>query len=94
MLGKGIPIVLVIISGRPLIIDAYMSNANLRAVVAAWLPGSEGQGVADILFGAVKPTGKLGHSWPRTMAQIPINWDDADYTTDPPLFPIGHGLAW
>jgi beta-glucosidase len=94
MLGKGIPIVLVLISGRPLIIDAYINNANLRAVVAAWLPGSEGQGVADILFGAVKPTGKLGHSWPKTMAQIPINWDDADYTTDPPLFPIGHGLSW
>jgi beta-glucosidase len=93
MLGKGLPIVLVIISGRPLIIDSYLSNANLRAVVAAWLPGTEGAGIADVLFGATKPTGKLGHSWPKN-GQIPINWDDADYTSDPPAFPIGHGLSW
>jgi beta-glucosidase len=93
MLGKGIPIALVIISGRPLIIDAYLTSANLRAIVAAWLPGSEGQGVADILFGAVKPSGRLGHSWPKD-GQIPINFDDPTYTTNPPLFPIGHGLTW
>jgi beta-glucosidase len=93
MLGKGIPVVLVIISGRPLIIDSYLTSANLRAVVAAWLPGSEGQGVADILFGSVKPTGKLGHSWPKS-GQIPINFDDPTYTSNPPLFPIGHGLSW
>jgi len=93
MLGKGIPIVLVIISGRPLIIDSYLSNANLSAIVAAWLPGSEGQGVADILFGTVKPSGKLGHSWPKS-GQIPINFDDPTYPTNPPLFPIGHGLSW
>jgi beta-glucosidase len=94
MLGKGIPIVLVIVSGRPLIIDSYLGNANLNAVVAAWLPGSEGAGIADVLFGKVKPTGKLGHSWPKSAAQIPINWDDTDYTSDPPAFPIGHGLTW
>ncbi|MBN1607226.1 MAG: glycoside hydrolase family 3 protein [Polyangiaceae bacterium] len=94
MLGKGIPVVLVIISGRPLIIDSYLGNANLKAVVAAWLPGSEGDGIADVLFGMVKPTGKLGHSWPKSAAQIPVNWDDADYTSDPPAFPIGHGLTW
>jgi beta-glucosidase len=93
MLGKGLPIVLVIISGRPLIIDSYLGNANLRAVVAAWLPGSEGAGIADVLFGVVKPTGKLGHSWPKS-GQIPINFDDPTYTTNPPLFPIGHGLSW
>jgi beta-glucosidase len=93
MLGKGLPIVVVIISGRPLLIDSYLSNANLSAVVAAWLPGTEGAGIADVLFGAVKPTGKLGHSWPKN-GQIPINWDDPDYTSDPPAFPIGHGLTW
>ena len=46
MLGTGLPIVLVVISGRPLILDSYLGNANLKAVVAAWLPGTEGQGVA------------------------------------------------
>jgi beta-glucosidase len=94
MLGKGIPIVLVVVSGRPLIIDSYLGNANLKAVVAAWLPGTEGAGIADVLFGKVKPTGKLGHSWPKSAAQIPINWDDPDYTSDPPAFPVGHGLTW
>jgi beta-glucosidase len=94
MLGKGIPIVLVILSGRPLIIDSYMNNANLKAVVAAWLPGSEGQGVADVLFGDYKPTGKLGHSWPKSMSQIPINQSDSTYQSDPPLYPVCHGLTW
>ncbi|MBN2193374.1 MAG: glycoside hydrolase family 3 protein [Polyangiaceae bacterium] len=93
MLGKGLPTVLVIISGRPLDIDSYLGNANLQAVVAAWLPGTEGEGVADILFGAVGPTGRLGHSWPKS-GQIPVNWDDADYASDPPAFPIGHGLTF
>jgi beta-glucosidase len=94
MLGKGIPVVLVVVSGRPLILDAYLDNPNLKAVVAAWLPGSEGQGVADVLFGDFAPTGKLGHSWPKSMAQIPVNKSDSDYTTDPPLFPVCHGLTW
>ncbi|HEY5960553.1 MAG TPA: glycoside hydrolase family 3 N-terminal domain-containing protein, partial [Polyangiaceae bacterium] len=94
MLGKGIPIVLVILSGRPLIIDSYLGNPNLKAVVAAWLPGSEGQGVADVLFGDFKPTGRLGHSWPKSMTQIPINKSDSDYQSDPPLYPVCHGLSW
>jgi beta-glucosidase len=93
VLASGLPTTLVIVSGRPLLIDPYLDDPNLRAIVAAWLPGSEGEGVADVLFGAVHPTGKLGHSWPRA-GQIPINWDDADYASDPPLFPIGHGLTW
>ncbi len=93
MLANGLPTVLVIVSGRPLVIDSYLSNPNLVAVVAAWLPGSEGGGVADVLFGTTKPTGVLGHSWPRD-GQFPINWDDADYTSDPPAFPIDHGLTW
>lgn len=94
MLSKGIPVVLVIISGRPLVLDAYIDDPNLKAVVAAWLPGSEGQGVADVLFGDFKPTGKLGHSWPKSMSQIPINQFDSDYASDPPLFPVCHGLTW
>jgi beta-glucosidase len=47
--------------------------------------------VADVLFGRVKPTGKLSCSWPRDMGQIPINVGDAKYD---PLYPYGHGLSW
>jgi beta-glucosidase len=61
------------------------------AIVAAWLPGTEGAGVADVLFGDYKPTGKLSFSWPRSMAQIPINVGDAKYD---PLFPFGFGLTY
>lgn len=61
------------------------------ALVVAWLPGTEGGGIADVLFGAVKPTGKLPCSWPRDMAQIPINVGDPGYA---PLFEYGFGLGW
>jgi beta-glucosidase len=61
------------------------------AFVAAWLPGTEGQGVADVLFGDYKPTGKLSFSWPRSMAQIPINVGDKNYD---PLFKYGFGLTY
>ena len=64
--------------------------AGWDAFVAAWLPGSEGAGVADVLFGDVAPTGKLPHSWPRSVEQVPINVGDADYD---PLFPFGFGLS-
>ncbi len=90
--SSGIPVVAVLVSGRPLIIEPYLDLAD--AWVAAWLPGSEGDGVADVLFGVQAPTGRLGHSWPRTMAQIPINVGDADYDADPPLFRFGHGLTY
>ena len=81
-----------VVSGRPLIITSYLNSAD--AWVAAWLPGTEGSGVADVLFGDYAPTGKLSHSWPETMAQIPINLGDADYATDPPLFAYGFGLTY
>jgi beta-glucosidase len=85
----GIPVVLVVISGRPLILGDALTMAD--AAVAAWLPGSEGAGVADVLFGDYKPTGKLPFTWPRSNAQIPINVGDAKYD---PLFPYGHGLTY
>ena len=85
----GIPVVVVVVSGRPLILGDALGQAD--AVVAAWLPGTEGQGVADVLFGDYKPTGKLSFTWPRTMAQIPINVGDATYD---PQFPFGFGLSY
>ena len=85
----GIPVVVVLLSGRPMILGEALSTAD--AFVAAWLPGSEGHGVADVLFGDYKPTGKLSFTWPRSMAQLPINVGDATYD---PLFPYGFGLTF
>ena len=85
----GIPVVIVLFSGRPLIINDALEQAD--AFVAAWLPGTEGLGVADVLFGDYKPSGKLPVSWPRSMTQIPINVGDATYD---PLFPYGFGLTY
>jgi beta-glucosidase len=87
--AAGVPMVVVLISGRPLIINEALANSD--AFIAAWLPGTEGQGVADVLFGDYAPTGRLSHSWPRSMSQIPINVGDANYD---PLFPYGFGLTY
>lgn len=85
----GIPVVVVLLSGRPLIIDKVLDKAD--AIVAAWLPGTEGAGVTDVLFGDFKFSGKLSVSWPRSMDQIPINVGDANYD---PLFKYGYGLQY
>ena len=85
----GAPVVLVLLSGRPLVLGEALDLAD--AVVAAWLPGTEGRGVADVLLGDYAPTGKLAFSWPRSMDQIPINVGDNPYD---PLFPFGYGLTY
>jgi beta-glucosidase len=87
--NAGIPYVIILISGRPMIITDELADCN--AFVAAWLPGTEGQGIADVLFGDYNFTGKLSHSWPRNMNQIPINYGDANYD---PLFSYGFGLTY
>lgn len=77
----------VLVTGRPLIITEQLPVMD--ALVVAWLPGSEGQGVADVLFGDVPFTGKLPFTWPRDMAQVPIrNAQGAS-----PLFPFGFGYS-
>jgi len=86
--NSGTPYVIVLVSGRPMIITDEIADAN--AFVAAWLPGTEGQGVAEVLFGDYPFTGKLSFSWPREMSQIPINVGDATYD---PLFPFGYGIV-
>jgi beta-glucosidase len=80
--------VVVVVSGRPMIIEPPQLG-SIDALVAAWLPGSEGAGVADVLFGRRFFTGRLPVSWPRTLDQEPINVGDADYD---PLYPFGWGL--
>ena len=81
--------VVVVVSGRPLILDPKQLS-EIDGLVAAWLPGSEGAGVADTLFGKVPFSGKLPVTWPRTLAQEPINIGDASYD---PLYPYGFGLT-
>ena len=83
------PCVVVLISGRPMIITAEIAQAD--AFVAAWLPGTEGKGVAEVLFGDANFTGRLPMSWPRSMDQIPINAGDPTYD---PLFEYGYGLSY
>ncbi|MBP8606061.1 MAG: glycoside hydrolase family 3 C-terminal domain-containing protein [Phycisphaerae bacterium] len=89
MKKAGIPVVVILISGRPMIITSILDKAD--AFIAAWLPGTEGQGVADVVFGNQKPSGKLSYSWPRDNSQIPVNIGDSDYN---PLFPYGFGLTY
>ena len=85
----GIPTVVLLFSGRPIIINRALELSD--AFVAAWLPGTEGRGVTDVLFGDYRFKGKLSFSWPRSMDQIPINVGDSDYR---PLFKYGFGLEY
>ncbi|KAK9279686.1 hypothetical protein L1049_013366 [Liquidambar formosana] len=78
----------VVVSGRPVVIEPYVSSMD--ALVAAWLPGSEGQGVADVLFGDYGFSGKLARTWFKTVDQLPMNVGDSHYD---PLFPFGFGLT-
>lgn len=87
--SRDIPLIVILISGRPMIITNIIEECD--AFIAAWLPGTEGEGVADVLFGDYKPTGKLSNSWPKSMSQIPINVGDNNYD---PLFPYGFGLSY
>lgn len=83
--ATGVPTVLMVYSGRPLVLGPALDAC--AAVVAAWLPGSEGDGLADVLLGKYRPTGKLGFGWPGSMAAVPRG-------AAQPLFPYGHGLTW
>jgi beta-glucosidase len=89
--NAGIPVVVLLISGRPMIIDKALSQVDAFAV--SFLPGTEGKGLTDILFGDFKPTGKLSFSWPKSMAQLPLNIHTAKEQYDP-LFPFGYGLTY
>ena len=79
--------VVLLMSGRPLIINTQLSRAN--AFVAAWLPGTEGAGITDVLFGNYPFAGKLPVTWPSAASQEPINSGDGKT----PLFPFGFGIT-
>ncbi|TYB61888.1 beta-glucosidase [Nonomuraea sp. PA05] len=86
--ASGVPVVVVLVSGRPVDVASQLSGWN--ALVASWLPGTEGQGVADVLFGATQPTGKLPMTWMSSASQQPINAGDGKT----PLFAQGFGLTY
>jgi beta-glucosidase len=79
--------IVLVVSGRPQVLTDQLGDID--ALIASWLPGSEGAGVADVLFGQLPFTGQLPMTWPRTEDQVPINIGDPDYA---PLFPYGWGL--
>jgi beta-glucosidase len=87
--NSNLPYVVVLISGRPMIINQALENSN--AFIAAWLPGTEGKGISDVIFGDHDFTGKLSMTWPKSMKQIPINYGDNEYD---PLFEFGFGLSY
>ncbi|MGI9242788.1 MAG: glycoside hydrolase family 3 N-terminal domain-containing protein [Verrucomicrobiales bacterium] len=85
---SGVPLILMVISGRPLILDPEIDDC--QACLALWLPGTEGQGVADVLFADQFVRGITPQSWPRSDSALPINVGDAVYE---PLFPFGAGIS-
>ena len=83
----------VLISGRPLVVSDQIKKSD--AFIAAWLPGSEGDGIAEVLFGDYNFSGKLPHSWPKNKEDYkgkygPNFWD----STITPLYPFGYGLTY
>jgi beta-glucosidase len=85
--ASGAPVTTILFSGRPLILGRSLKASD--AFIAAWLPGTEGEGVADVLFGDVAPTGKLPREWPRNDRQFAANAMHGK-----PLFPVGYGLKY
>ena len=97
--ATGKPVVAIVISGRPVLITDAIGNAD--AWIAAWLPGTEGDGVADVLFGDFHPTGKLTHSWRRSDSQANFmtccndgGTEEGGSSTYDPLFPLNWGLTY
>ena len=92
--GHGVPVVTVLFSGRPLWVNREIDRSD--AFVAAWLPGTEGKGITDVLFrhadgGVTDFRGKLSYSWPKNACQATVNKGDAGYD---PLFAYGYGLTY
>jgi len=91
--NKGIKVIVILISGRPLVVTPEIAQSD--AFVAAWLPGSEGDGIAEVLFGDYNFTGKLPHSWPKSEEDFngkygPNFWSNSIV----PLFEFGYGLNY
>jgi beta-glucosidase len=105
LMATGIPVVVVLITGRPYSLSMLAERAD--AILEAWLPGEEGgNAIAEVLFGDVNPGGKLPITFPRSVGQVPIFYNSKpagtkshwyeDYVTEKvtPLYPFGHGLSY
>ncbi|XWS74044.1 hypothetical protein CRYUN_Cryun02cG0181700 [Craigia yunnanensis] len=84
-----IPTLAILVSGRPLVLDPWVLK-KVDALVAAWLPGSEGGGITDVVFGDFEFEGRLPMTWLRSVEQLPMN---AGHNSYDPLFPLGFGLT-
>jgi beta-glucosidase len=89
MKAAGIPVVVILFSGRPMILGQVLDQVD--AFVAAWLPGTEGEGIADVIFGDFPFKGKLSYTWPRNMEQVAKHAGDKGFD---PLFRLGYGLSY
>ncbi|KAG7627604.1 putative glucan 1,3-beta-glucosidase [Arabidopsis thaliana] len=89
-LAEKIPTLVVLFSGRPLVLEPLVLE-KAEALVAAWLPGTEGQGMTDVIFGDYDFEGKLPVSWFKRVDQLPLTADANSYD---PLFPLGFGLNY
>jgi len=96
--ATGKPVVVVLMTGRPLVLGSVASAPTL---LADWLPGSQGgAALADILFGKANPSGRLSVSWPKTVGDEPMSYDQLPGTNGgpssgyDPLFPFGYGLSY
>jgi beta-glucosidase len=88
--AAGMPVVVIVLSGRPMILGDLADMAD--AILAAWLPGTEGAGVVDVLLGDAPPTGKLSFTWPRSMEQVPLGHERS--SMEDPQYPFGFGLGY
>ncbi len=88
--NSGVPTIVIMVSGRPMDITSRLGDWD--GFIAAWLPGTEGDGLSDVIFGDYDFTGKLPVSWPKYFdsSNIKINFGDSDYV---PLFPFGYGMT-
>lgn len=85
-------VIVILVSGRPLVITDALPLSD--AFVAAWLPGTEAQGITDVLFGDFEFSGKLPYTWPRSNSQLPFDFKHLRTAgCDAPLFPYGYGLT-
>jgi beta-glucosidase len=85
-----IPTLLIVVSGRPLVLEPWLLE-KIDALIAAWLPGSEGGGIADVIFGDHDFKGQLPVTWFKQVEQLPLHIEVNSYD---PLFPLGFGLTY
>ena len=90
--GKADKLVVILISGRALVITEQLEESD--AFVAAWLPGSEGDGIAQVLFGDYNFSGKLPHTWPKSKSDYDGKYGPNFWADIEPLFELGFGLTY